>query len=177
MERTLVLIKPDAVKRAIAGEILSRFEKAGLKIVACKMTAPDRNHYYKHYEEIGKMITRRGKEIFDANLQIMQSGPVLALVLEGVDVVKLVRKMVGDTEPHSAAPGTIRGDYAHMSYGHGDKHKVGIPNVVHASGDVDEAEQEIYHWFNDDEIFEYETAQEQFMSGEKLKKSVKKPKK
>ena len=177
MERTLVLLKPDAVKRSILGEVLTRFEKAGLKIVGAKMVEPDRDHFYKHYEEIGKMITRRGKDTFEANLDVMQSGPVIALVLEGVGVVELVRKLVGDTEPRGAAPGTIRGDYAHMSYAHGDEFKVGIPNVVHASGDPKEAEEEIYHWFNDNELFEYETLHEQYTRGDKIKKTVKKKKK
>src|SRR5680860_300204 len=176
MERTLVLLKPDAVKRSITGEVISRFEKAGLKIVGCKMVEPDKEHYYKHYEDIGKMITRRSKETFEYNLEVMQSGPVIALVLEGVEVIKLVRKMVGDTEPHGAAPGTIRGDYAHMSYAHGDKYKVGIPNVVHASGDEKDAKQEIYHWFNDNELFDYETLHEQYMYGDKMKKAIKKSK-
>ena len=177
MEKTLILLKPDAVKRSIVGEIISRFEKVGLKIVGCKMSEPDREHYHAHYEKIGKMISRRGEKIFENTLAMMQSGPVVAIVLEGVDAVKLVRKMVGDTEPHGAAPGTIRGDFAHMSYAHGDEHDVGIPNVIHASGDKKEAEQEIYHWFNDAELFEYETVHEQYMNGEKMKKAIKKSKK
>lgn len=173
MERTLVILKPDAVQRGLAGEVISRFEKAGLKIVGAKMVRPTREHYEKHYEDISKMKTRRGEEVFEFNLDIMRSGPVIALVLEGIDAVKLVRKMVGDTEPHSAAPGTVRGDYAHMSYAHGDKHKVGIPNVVHASGDLKEAKAEIFHWFNDDELFEYSNLNEKYILGN-LKKSRKK---
>src|SRR5690348_1643014 len=116
MERTLIILKPDAVQRGIAGEILTRFERAGLKIVGIKMLKPDYDHYYKHYENIGKMISRRGQKAFDVTLDMMMKGPVIAVVLEGVDAAALVRKMVGTTEPKAAAPGTIRGDYAHMSF-------------------------------------------------------------
>lgn len=170
MERTLVIAKPDAVQRGLVGEVISRFEKTGLKIIGAKMVHPDQNHYYSHYEDIGKMITRRGEDVFNYNLKIMQSGPVLALVLEGIDAIALVRKMVGDTEPHSAAPGTIRGDYAHMSYTHGDKNKIGIPNIVHASGDAKDAKAEIYHWFNDNELFEYDTVHKKYTVGDIKKK-------
>lgn len=161
-ERTLIILKPDAVQRGLVGEILSRFEKVGLKIVGAKMLKPDYDHFYKHYEDIGKMISRRGKKIFDVTLEMMSSGPVIAYVLEGIEAVSLVRKMVGGTEPKSALPGTIRGDYAHMSYAHGDANELGIPNLIHASGDTEEAKQEIKHWFSENELFEYETVHEKF---------------
>src|ERR1035437_854676 len=115
-ERTLVVFKPDAVQRGIVGEILSRFEKAGLKIVGCKMLKPDYEHYYYHYENIGKMISRHNKKIFDITLEFMNEGPVIAFVIEGIEAVVIVRKMVGPTESKSAAPGTIRGDYSHMNF-------------------------------------------------------------
>src|SRR6266568_4934992 len=118
VQKTLVLFKPDAVQRGIVGEILSRFERVGLKIVATKMLAPDQKHYHRHYEEIGKLKTRHGESVFNVTLNSMAQGPVVALVLEGVEAVSLVRKLVGSTEPKSAAPGTIRGDYSHMSYGY-----------------------------------------------------------
>ena len=153
-ERTLIIFKPDSVQRGIVGEILSRFEKAGFKIVGAKMLKPDYDHYFKHYEDIGKMVSRRGKKVFDITLEMMNEGPVIAFVLEGVEVVALVRKMVGATEPKSALPGTIRGDYAHMSFAHADKHEVGIPNILHASGDVEEAKAEIAHWFSEEELFD-----------------------
>lgn len=162
IERTLVVFKPDAVQRGIVGEILTRFERVGLKIVATKMIAPTRDHYYRHYEEIGKMITRRGQDKFDITLEMMVQGPVIAMVLEGVEAVELVRKLVGTTEPKSAAPGTIRGDYSHMSFGYGDSQNKGIPNLIHASGDSDEAVQEIAHWFSDDELYDYEALTEKF---------------
>lgn len=167
MEKTLVILKPDALQRAITGEIISRFEKAGLKIVAARMLQPDKDHYYKHYEDIGKMISRRGQKAFDVTLEMMQSGPVLAMVLEGVEAISLVRKMVGTTEPKSAAPGTIRGDYAHMSFGYADSQDMGIPNLIHASGDESDAQQEIGHWFSDSEIYDYETTHERLTQAKK----------
>ena len=107
-EQTLIIFKPDAVQRGIVGEILSRFEKVGLKIVAAKMLAPDKDHYFHHYENIGKMVSRRGQKAFDITLEMMNAGPVIAFILEGVEAVSLVRKMVGATEPKSALPGTVR---------------------------------------------------------------------
>jgi len=162
IERTLILFKPDAVQRGVIGEILSRFERVGLKIVGTKMIAPDRDHFYKHYEEIGQVITRRGEKVFNNTLDTMNVGPVIAMVLEGVEAVELVRKLVGTTEPKSSAPGTIRGDFSHMSYGYGDAKDKGIPNLIHASGDLSDAKQEIPHWFSDDELYDYSVLSENF---------------
>ncbi len=162
IQKTLVLFKPDTVQRGLVGEILSRFERVGLKIVATKMIAPDEAHYHKHYEEIGQMITRRGEHAFDVTLKMMIEGPVIAMVFEGVEAIALVRKLVGSTEPKSSAPGTIRGDYSHMSFGYADSADKGIPNLIHASGDEADAEKEISHWFSDDELYEYLTAHEKF---------------
>lgn len=162
IERTLVLFKPDAVQRGVVGEILTRFERVGLKIVGTKMIAPDEAHYYKHYEEIGQVITRRGEETFKNVLTMMQDGPVIAMVFEGVEAVELVRKLVGSTEPKSSAPGTIRGDFSHMSYGYGDEAGKGIPNLIHASGDLDDAKKEIPHWFREDELYDYSVLTEKF---------------
>jgi len=139
IQRTLILFKPDAVQRGIVGEILTRFERVGLKIIGTKMIFPNKEHYHKHYE-----------------------GPVIAMVLEGVESVELVRKLVGGTEPKTALPGTIRGDYSHMSFGYADEHSVGIPNLIHASGSVEEAKQEIEHWFADHEIYDYHSPREKF---------------
>lgn len=162
IQKTLIVFKPDAVQRGIVGEILTRFERVGLKIVATKMIAPTKEHFYRHYEEIGKMITRRGQDKFDITLEMMVQGPVIAMVLEGVEAVELVRKLVGTTEPKSAMPGTIRGDYSHMSFGYADGENKGIPNLIHASGDPDEAEQEIAHWFSDEELYDYDVLNEKF---------------
>lgn len=162
VQKTLVLFKPDTVQRGLVGEILTRFERVGLKIVATKMIAPDKAHYYKHYEEIGKMVTRRGEHAFNVTLEMMVQGPVIAMVFEGVEAVALVRKLVGPTEPKTAAPGTIRGDYSHMSFGYADEEGKGIPNLIHASGDPEEAEQEINHWFSDTELYSYNSVHEKF---------------
>jgi len=162
VEKTLVVFKPDTVQRGVVGEILTRFERVGLKIVATKMIAPNKEHYYKHYEEIGKMVTRRGEHAFGVTLDMMIQGPVIAMVFEGVEAVALVRKLVGPTEPKSAAPGTIRGDFSHMSFGYADGENKGIPNLIHASGDPEEAEKEIDHWFSDSELYQYEALNEKF---------------
>lgn len=162
MERTLIIFKPDAIQRGIVGEIFSRFERAGLKLVGAKLIKPTVDQFHHHYETIGKVATRRGQEVMDMTVSMMENGPVLAMVLEGVEAAALVRKMAGATEPKSALPGTIRGDYSHMSYAHADANKVGIPNLIHASGDAAEAELEIAHWFAEAELFDYETAHEKF---------------
>jgi nucleoside-diphosphate kinase len=166
-ERTLIILKPDALQRGIAGEIITRFERVGLKMIGAKMVAPSKEHYHHHYEAIGKMISRRGQQVFDITLEMMQTGPVLAIVLEGVEAASLVRKMVGTTEPKSALPGTIRGDFSHMSFVYADSQAVGIPNLIHASGDADEASQEISHWFKDEELYDYSTAHEHFTQSKK----------
>ena len=162
MERTLIVFKPDSVQRGIVGEILSRFEKAGFKIVGSKMLSPDYDHYDKHYEGIGALRTRKGDKIFEYQLKSMLEGPVIAVVLEGVDAVDTVRKMVGSTEPKAALPGTIRGDYAHVSYSAADAGGRSVSNVIHASADVKEAEQEIAHWFSEAELYDYEAVHEKF---------------
>jgi len=108
------------------------------------------------------VITRRGEETFKNVLTMMQDGPVIAMVFEGVEAVDLVRKLVGTTEPKSSAPGTIRGDFSHMSYGYGDEQQKGIPNLIHASGDLSDAQKEIPHWFSDEELFDYSLLNEKF---------------
>ena len=148
--------------RGIVGEVLSRFERAGLKIVGAKMLQPDYDHFHKHYEGIGTLKTRKGDAIFESQLRNMQQGPVIAMVLEGVDAIDTVRKMVGSTEPKSALPGTIRGDYAHVSYNQANTSGKSVSNVLHASADAAEAKQEIAHWFSDAEQYDYEAVHERF---------------
>ena len=160
IEKTLILFKPDCLQRGLAGEVLTRFERVGLKIVASKILEPSKEFYEYHYENIGKMISRRGQEKFDITLEMMQKGPVLAMVLEGVEAVEIVRKLVGTTEPKTAAPGTIRGDFSHISFAYADKVSKATPNLIHASGDSKEAEQEIKHWFKPEEIFDYKLSHE-----------------
>ncbi|MEI8092041.1 MAG: nucleoside-diphosphate kinase [bacterium] len=155
IQKTLVVLKPDSVSRSITGEIISRFERVGLHIVGMKMLSPDKDFLFHHYETLGQMISRRGQKPFDVTVKMMMTGPVIAIVLEGVEAVEIVRKMVGTTEPKAAAPGTIRGDYAHMSFGYADSQDIGVPNLIHASGNVEEATAEIKHWFKDSEIFDH----------------------
>ncbi len=169
MERTLILLKPDALMRGIAGEIITRLEHVGLRIVGVKMLRPEADHYYHHYENISKMVSRRGQAAFDVTLEAIQEGPVVAIVLEGVEAVAVVRKMVGATEPKEAQPGTIRGDYAHVSFAHTGSERVGIHNLIHASGDPKEAKEEIAHWFKDEELYEYETVHQHFTQAKSRK--------
>lgn len=162
MQKTLIIFKPDAVMRGLVGEILTRFERVGLKIVGAKMLQPDYDHFYEHYEGIGTLKSRAGKEIFDIQMLEMQQGPVIAMVLEGVEAIAQVRKMVGPTEPKSAQPGTIRGDYAHMTYGQANEAKRGVPNVLHASADEAEAAKEVAHWFSESELVDYDNVHAHF---------------
>lgn len=150
MERSLVLLKPDAVDRGLVGEIISRFERAGMKIAGLKLVWPEKEHASKHYTE--DLAVRRGQHVRDLMIEMLTSGPIVAIALEGVEAVEIVRKMVGTTEPKTAAPGTIRGDYAHVSFRHADSKKMGVYNLIHASGSVQEAVQEIEVWFSPQEL-------------------------
>lgn len=159
MERTLIILKPDTIQRGFIGEIITRFERAGLKIVAMKMVAPDEVHFHKHYEGISSLISRWGEDIYNVTLQQMTETPVIAFVLEGVEAVSHVRKMVGTTDPKDSAPGTIRGDYTHITRGYTNPIGATLPNILHASGNPEEAQLEVKLWFSDDEIYgEYDTA-------------------
>lgn len=155
IERTLVLLKPDAVKRGVMGEIIARFEKVGMKIVACRLAFVDAAKAKEHYTE--DIAIRRGEHVRQYLVDFVTSGPVMAMVIEGVDAIENVRMMVGATEPKSALPGTIRGDYSHVSYSHADAEKKVVANLVHASSDKADAEREILVWFRADEIYDYET--------------------
>ena len=158
MEQTLVVLKPDTIQRALVGEIIVRFERAGLKIIAMKMVSPDEEHFHKHYEGISGLISRWGKDIYDVTLSQMTEGPVVAIVLEGVEAVSHVRKMVGTTDPKESAPGTIRGDFTHVTRGYTNPLGATLPNILHASGDSEEAAKEIKLWFEDNELYtDYDT--------------------
>jgi len=154
MERTLVLLKPDAVQRALVGRIITRFEDAGFKLVGAKMVWMDEELGKKHYFDIAE---RRGKEVLKRLLKFMTVGPVLALCLEGVHAVETIRKLVGVTEPKAALPGTIRGDFAHVSFTYADNKDIGIKNLIHASANVAEAKQEIALWFKNAELHSYKS--------------------
>lgn len=190
-ERTLVIIKPDGVQRSLIGEIIGRLEKVGLKLVAMKMTIPDRAHVEKHYTldpewrritgektiqgYLDKGLepwTRDPFEVTDRVLRQLQdyitSGPVICMIWEGAHCVGLVRKLVGKTEPLASDVGTIRGDYVMDSYQMSDADDRSIRNLIHASGSVQEAQDEIVHWFNDTEIIDYKTIQEQILYAKTL---------
>lgn len=158
VERTFVMIKPDGVQRSIVGEILSRFEKVGLKIVAMKLVHVDEDFSKQHYADHVEKPFYKGLE------ELLTSGPVVAMVLEGANAISLVRKMVGSTEPAGSSPGTIRGDFAHMTYGRADELGVGVPNLIHASDSTEGAEKEMHLWFSESDIFDnYETVHQKFM--------------
>lgn len=155
IEKTLVLIKPDGVKRGLIGEILKRFEQRGLKLVGMKMIWIDKNFAKKHY-------SAHVKKGFYKNLEeFITSGPVVAMVIEGIQAVEIVRKIVGSTEPKSAEIGTIRADFAHVSYAYAEKKGITIKNLIHASGTSDEAAIEISLWFKPEEIYDYKTVHEE----------------
>ena len=159
VERTLVLLKPDAVARGLIGRVLARFEDAMLKVVASKMVWMDADLARRHYFDLED---RFGPAVYNSMAEFMQSGPVMAIVLEGVGAVASVRKLVGSTYPDEAPPGTIRGDFAHMSKAYANERGIAVANLVHASGNVEEAAYEIDVWFGKDEIHEYPSAAERF---------------
>lgn len=178
-EKTLVLIKPDGVQRSLVGKITSRFEDAGLKIVAMKMFHASPELAQKHYpldEEWAKNVYDKTKKAFDKEgkemkfsthmelgktlqswlVDFITESPVVAIVLEGPHAIELVRKIIGSTEPRQAAPGTIRGDFASIeSYALGDKKDRTIRNLIHASDSPETAKKEIETWFSHEEIHDY----------------------
>ena len=139
MERTLVLIKPDGVQRGLVGEIVSRFEKKGLKMAGCKMISLDEAILREHYAHIAD------KPFFPGVANFMKSSPVIAMVWEGLECVEAVRLITGVTKGRTADAGTIRGDFA-MSVS---------CNVIHTSDTVENAEKEVARFFNPDELFSY----------------------
>ncbi|MFA5130231.1 MAG: nucleoside-diphosphate kinase [Patescibacteria group bacterium] len=179
IQQSLVLIKPDGVVRGHIGEIISRFERVGLKITAMKMMVPKADEADRHYaltEEWMQAVYAKGKAKYDANgetfpypdykaygtsiknglVDFLASGPIVALVIEGESAVPLIRKIVGATEPASAAPGTIRGDYSPDTYGLSNEQNRPMRNLVHASGTPEEAQNEINVWFTQEELHQYE---------------------
>jgi nucleoside-diphosphate kinase len=150
LERTLILLKPDAIDRGILGEIVTRFERVGAKLVGLKMLVSEKDTAQKHYTE--DLAKRRGEHVRELMINMITSGPVAAIVLEGIDIIEVVRKMIGATEPKAAAPGTIRGDYAHISYRYADEKKIGVFNLIHASDSPENAATEISVWFKPEEL-------------------------
>jgi len=159
LERTLVLFKPDAVARGLVGRLIQRFEDAGLKIIGMTMRQIDDDLVRRHYFDIEE---RHGRSVFDALAGFLPQGPVVAMVLEGAEAVANVRRIVGPTFPDQAAPGTIRGDFAHHSKAYTEATHKAVANLVHASGNQTEAKYEVDLWFGDDELHTYETLAERF---------------
>lgn len=179
MERTIVIFKPDAVERGLVGEILSRFERAGLRIVGSKTLTVTREFVARHYpdridflrsmgmktlesyaeqgldplKELGTDDpVKIGRQIRQWNMEFLSRGPVIAFVLEGNHAVANVRRLVGKTIPSAAESGTIRGDYSVDSSILANREKRAVHNLVHASGTVEEAQEEIKLWFSDKEL-------------------------
>ena len=153
VQRTLVLLKPDALARGLAGRIITRFEDALLKIVGIKMARLDADFARRHYFDLEE---RLGADIYNSTATFIQSGPVIAVVLEGVDAVAKVRQIIGSTYPNAAAPGTVRGDFAHQTKASSEISGKAVMNLVHASGNADEAKYEVDLWFDNAEQFDYE---------------------
>lgn len=185
-ERTLVLIKPDGVQRSLIGEIIARYERIGLKLVAIKMIVPTKAMIEKHYtldpnwmritgEKTIKGYIDKGltpphtdpleiTRILIKNLvNYVASGPVVAMIWQGAHAVPIVRKITGGTEPLTSDVGTIRGDFVLDSYEVSDKDGRAIRNLIHASGSASEAENEIKHWFNEKEITNYNLVQDKIL--------------
>lgn len=185
-ERTLVIIKPDGIQRTLVGEIIKRYERMGLKMVAVKMLVPTAEFIETHYtldpdwrrvtgEKTIKGYQDKGMtppsldpleitaKILENLKRYMTSGPVIAMVWQGAHAVKIIRKVTGGTEPLTSDMGTIRGDFVLDSYQIGDTDGRAVRNLIHASGSVEEAEMEIKHWFKDEEIINYRLVQEQIL--------------
>jgi nucleoside-diphosphate kinase len=182
-ERTFVIIKPDGVQRSLIGEVIKRYEKIGLKLVGLKMgvTTPDmvEKHYTLDPEWMRKTgektianYKKKGQEppsedpleitkvVLESLKRYMVSGPVIMMVWQGAHAVGIVRKITGATEPLSSDVGTIRGDFVLDSYVMSDIAGRAVRNILHASGTVEEAEEEIKLWFKDEELISYRTIQE-----------------
>lgn len=178
IERSLILIKPDGVMKGLIGEIVKRFEQMRLNIVAMKMILADQRLADNHYlltddwvhslgEKTREAYRTKGITLKESNLELAQrvkqwnmnflmEGPVVAFVVEGPHAVELGRKLVGNTEPRQALPGTIRGDFSFDSYALSDAQQRPVRNIIHASGAVAEADREIALWFGNDEIYKYQ---------------------
>jgi len=189
IQRSLVLLKPDAVVRGISGEIISRLERCGLKIVAAKFTNVDKDLGRKHYakdnewkESVGNRSIAECSEfgldimtifgtsnpieigdlIVERNAEFLNSGPVFALVFQGPNAVKKIRNMIGSTFPETANAGTIRGDFGLENSFTGTSRKRTTYNLIHASGNIEEAEIEINLWFKPEEIVNYKQVHENY---------------
>ncbi|MDP2587207.1 MAG: nucleoside-diphosphate kinase [bacterium] len=182
-ERAVVLVKPDGVVRGLVGKIIARFEDAGLKLVGLKLVKISRDFANRHqpesedwikglgqntlntYKEHGRDPAKElgtddaleiGKKVANWNIDFLTSGPIVAMAWEGHSAIKQVRKLVGHTLPIFAVPGTIRGDFSKDSPALANAMKRSVRNVVHASGNKEEAEHELALWFGPEELYAYE---------------------
>lgn len=187
-ERTLVIIKPDGVQRSLIGEIIKRYERTGLKLLAIKMIIPTEEMGVKHYYEVGgdawveevgrkarasyekkglespyKTNKENGEAVMRSNAKYLSSGPVVAMIWQGNQAVQLVRKITGGTEPLTSDVGTIRGDFTLDSYAIADTDGRSVRNLIHASGNTEEAEKEISIWFDKKELLKYNHLQEKIL--------------
>jgi len=187
-EQTLVIIKPDGIQRCLIGEIIRRYERTGLKLLAIKMIISTEEMAIQHYYEVGgdawlEEVGRKarasyekkglkspyatnmenGRAVMMANARYLSSGPIIAMVWQGNGAVGLVRKITGDTEPMTSDVGTIRGDFTIDSYAIADLDQRSIRNLIHSSGTIEEAEKEIKIWFKKDELQNYRLVQEQIL--------------
>ena len=189
-QRALIIIKPDGVQRGLLGKIVNRFEQVGLKIIGLKFEMADEKKVITHYPETdawfkkvgGRTLTnyaKKGldvKKIFNTDdpIQIgrtvkkwlvtyFQESPVLIMALESYDCIEIVRKLSGNTIPVLANPGTIRGDFSHDTIDLANEQNRPLRNIIHASDTVEDGEKEVKVWFKDDELFDYERADEKFM--------------
>lgn len=185
-EKTFVIIKPDGVQRSLIGEVIGRFERVGLKLVAMKMVLPTEEMAKKHYTIDPEWVRKTGErsisnyqkkginppsddpmkvggKVLENLVRYITSGPVVAMAWQGAHAVPIVRKLVGGTEPLTSDVGTIRGDFVLDSYQMSDKDMRAVRNVIHASGTPDEAKGEIALWFSDNDIIEYNHIQESML--------------
>lgn len=181
-EKTFVILKPDAIQRSLMGEIINRFERVGLKMVALKMIMATEQQCWDHYnkneewflkkganiiknrEDLGMPVEKDameyGKDIIRALVKFMTAGPIVPMIFEGNQAVGIVKKLVGGTEPLTSEVGTIRGDYTLDSYELSSYDDRAVRNLIHCSDMADEAEREIKIWFNESEILNYRLVSE-----------------
>lgn len=158
LQRSLVVIKPDGVIRGLVGEIISRFERAGLKIIAMKMIWVDEDFAKEHYFDVEE---RHGEKVLRSLIGYITEGPVVAMCLEGVEAIEVIRKIAGNTYPREALPGTIRGDFCHISKEYANAKNKKVANVIHTSANEEEAEIELRLWFSIEDMHEYKTVHDE----------------
>ncbi|WNZ72655.1 nucleoside-diphosphate kinase [Borreliella garinii] len=154
LQKTLCIIKPDGVRRGLIGNVITRFERVGLKIVAAKMLIVDESLAKKHYL-YDDIVLRHSEAVWKSLIKFISNSPVFAFVVEGVESIEVVRKLCGATEPKLAIPGTIRGDFSYHSFKYSNEKGFSIYNVIHASANEVDAIREIPIWFKDNEILNY----------------------